>query len=607
MPSIKIREQDNTTVMVQNQSTDAVFIPGFIASNNANLTSLNAPEAFVPTYCKNLDDFKELFGSVAPAFKTDQLYHVYSPEEPWGFAAGVDCPSTVDPVMITAGTYDYGYSMAYTLLAKGLPVVYCRVNDNVGEIAAEFTDETSLNAFATEQNVGKICSFEDASKKITLYKVVEKTVQSETTYVLEETNNIKDPSVDDMYSALSGIFVETVKRTNSEVFAGTSESSLSCTLSNAPGTEDDELMITVLVGETEETMVEQTLGTDYTVAENVVSFETGHIPAAGTIIDITYSYFDAKARVRKDSVFDLVSGVGDFDVKYLTSGGYPSFGYLDGENVSGDGNIGYLVVANMLGVASDVTGRGDCIALIDHTNYLDRPVNPLNSKSIFYRLNNDTSSLGGEDGQFGAMFTPWCEYTVMRGVNALMAGSFGYLCALAESIQSNGDWLAIAGVNRGRPTNLIAPYETTNIITNKIADAYNELDGAKGICLNAITYVRPYGYVIWGNRTLKVNGDTLTATSYVNIRNMISDIRKVAFNASRSLMFEQNNEILWINFKAKVAPLLDKLVSGYGIKKYNLVRQPSDAKNKLVCSIIIYPTYAVEAFDITIVLEDDET
>ena len=261
----------------------------------------------------------------------------------------------------------------------------------------------------------------------------------------------------------------------------------------------------------------------------------------------------------------------------------------------------------MLGVASDTSGRGDCLALIDHTNYLDRPVNPLNSNSIFYRLNEDNSSLGGEDGQFGAMFTPWCEYSVMRGVNALMPGSFGYLCALAESIQSNGNWLAIAGVNRGRPTNLIAPYETTNIITNKIADEYNELNGEKGICLNAITYIRPYGYVIWGNRTLKENIDTLTATSYVNIRNMISDIRKVAFHASRSLMFEQNNEILWINFKAKMTPLLDKLVSGYGIKKYNLVRQPSDAKNKLVCSIIIYPTYAVEAFDITIVLEDDET
>ena len=494
MPSIKIREQDNTTVMVQNQSTDAVFIPGFIASNNANLTSLNAPEAFVPTYCKNLDDFKELFGSVAPAFKTDQLYHVYSPEEPWGFAAGVDCPSTVDPVMITAGTYDYGYSMAYTLLAKGLPVVYCRVNDNVGEIAAEFTDETSLNAFATEQNVGKICSFEDASKKITLYKVVEKTVQSETTYVLEETNNIKDPSVDDMYSALSGIFVERAKITRAQSFAG-DNTTTEFTLNNAPGTEDGALMIEVTVTPSGGTAQTKTLGTDYTVSGKVVTFATA--PAEGDTVAVTYSYFDATARVKKDSVFDLVSGVGDFDVKYLTSGGYPSFGYIDGENVSGDGNIGYLVVANMLGVASDVTGRGDCIALIDHTNYLDRPVNPLNSKSIFYRLNNDTSSLGGEDGQFGAMFTPWCEYTVMRGVNALMAGSFGYLCALAESIQSNGDWLAIAGVNRGRPTNLIAPYETTNIITNKIADAYNELDGAKGICLNAITYVRPYGYVLW--------------------------------------------------------------------------------------------------------------
>ena len=601
MPSIKIREQDNTTVMVQNQSSDAVFIPGFVTSNATHLTSLTAPKAFVPTYVKTLDDFKELFGSVAPVFITDQIYHKYTSDEPWGFAPNVDCPDTVNPVMVTAGTYDYGYSMAYTLLAKGLPVVYCRVNGDIGDIEAEFTSLQDAQAWAvtqdTEQNfvnIGKICSVTDA-EKVTLYRVVQLTE----TPSLEVTSNIKEPSIEDMYQALSGIFVESEKRTTTETETGDGQTT-EFALENTPVVEGGTPVIAITVNNER-----KTYGTDFTVSGDTVTFASA--PGDGANIVIQYSFYDSEARVKKDSVFDLVSGVGDYDIKYLTSGGYPSFGYIDGENTSGDGNVGYLVVANMLGVASDTSGRGDCLALIDHTNYLDRPVNPLNTYSLFYRLNEDNSSLGGEDGQFGAMFTPWCEYSVMRGVNALMPGSFGYLCALAESIQSNGNWLAIAGVNRGRPTNLIAPYETTNIITSKIADEYGELNGAKGICLNAITYIRPYGYVIWGNRTLKENNDTLTATSYVNIRNMISDIRKVAFHASRSLMFEQNNEILWINFKAKMTPLLDKLVSGYGIKKYNLVRQPSDAKNKLVCSIIIYPTYAVEAFDITIVLEDDET
>lgn len=601
MPSIKIREQDNTTVMVQNQSSDAVFIPGFVTSNVNYLTSLTAPKAFVPTYVKTLDDFKELFGAVAPVFADDQLYHKYTTEEPWGFAPAVDCPNTVDPVMITAGTYDYGYSMAYTLLAKGLPVVYCRVNGDIGNIEAKFTDMSDANGWANTQNseqkyvnIGKICSV-TVAEKVTLYRVVQLT----STPSLEITSNIKEPSIEDMYQALSGIFVETERDTTTETKTGDGQTK-EFALEHTPIVEGGAPIIAITVGN-----VRKIYTTDFTVSGNTVSFNIA--PDDGASIVIQYSFAVSITRVKKDSVFDLVSGVGDYDIKYLTSGGYPSFGYIDGETASGDGNEGYLVVANMLGVASDTSGRGDCLALIDHTNYLDRPVNPLNSNSIFYRLNEDNSSLGGEDGQFGAMFTPWCEYSVMRGVNALMPGSFGYLCALAESIQSNGNWLAIAGVNRGRPTNLIAPYETTNIITNKIADEYNELNGEKGICLNAITYIRPYGYVIWGNRTLKENIDTLTATSYVNIRNMISDIRKVAFQASRSLMFEQNNEILWINFKAKMTPLLDKLVSGYGIKKYNLVRQPSDAKNKLVCSIIIYPTYAVEAFDITIVLEDDET
>lgn len=599
MPSIKIREQDNTVVMVQNQSTDAVFIPGFVTSNVNYLTSLTAPKAFVPTYCKTLDDFKELFGAIAPVFSTDQIYHKCTSDEPWGFAPDIDCPNTVDPVMITRGTYDYGYSMAHTLLAKGLPVVYCRVNGDIGEIEAKFTTLKDAQDWAAVKEEGeyvnaeKICSV-TIDGEVTLYRATQ-------TGTAEVTSNIKEPSIEDMYQALSGIFVEEANRVTTEIATGNAQTT-EFTLEHTPVVSGETPIVKVTVNNDR-----KTYGTDFTVSGNTVTIEPA--PGANATIIIEYSFHDDYARVRKDSVFDLVSGVGDYDVKYLTSGGYPSFGYIDGENTSGADNTGYLVVANMLGVASDTSGRGDCLALIDHTNYLDRPVNPLNANSLFYRLNNNGTfaSLGGEDGQFGAMFTPWCEYSVMRGVNALMAGSFGYLCALAESIQSNGNWLAIAGVNRGRPTNLIAPYETTNIITNKIADEYNELNGTKGICLNAITYIRPYGYVIWGNRTLKENIDTLTATSYVNIRNMISDIRKVAFQASRSLMFEQNNEILWINFKAKMTPLLDKLVSGYGIKKYNLVRQPSDAKNKLVCSIIIYPTYAVEAFDITIVLEDDET
>ena len=79
------------------------------------------------------------------------------------------------------------------------------------------------------------------------------------------------------------------------------------------------------------------------------------------------------------------------------------------------------------------------------------------------------------------------------------------------------------------------------------------------ISLNPIVKVQNYGYCIWGNRTLFPNiatkahkdGD-LAASSFLNIRNLISDVKKTVFRAARQMTFEQNSAILWVKFKSLV-------------------------------------------------------
>lgn len=540
MPNIRITEQDLTAVSVNVQTEDVVFIPGFVSSVARSPASL--VKAMVPTYCETVEEFEMYFGASTPLFLLDQEY------------AATNWKSYAIPsggIMRRAGDADYGYLMAKRLLQMGIPVVYCRCNGDIGPMYGTFDTESELPASSTllPTDVGKVAFVSDTS---TYYIIVNTTdeqgqdiIQFRKTHYANENeglNNIVDPSIDDLYAFMRGVQIN----------------SLGCPVRDQYGAVVPEI---------------------------------------------------------DNNMFALVSDPGTFNIKYLTSGGYPTFEFSSGNN--------NIIVYNMLQASGSNSGRQDCIALIDHSNKPDRNLSPsyvvtettesgdsvVTDCSVYYAVNNlatytDTSEIALFDnyGDHAAMFTPWCEYTTSDGQITAMAGSYGFLTALANSLMTNGNWLAIAGVNRGRPPYFVQPYLTGQILTNKIADEYSSYN----IAINAITDIKPYGYTIWGNRTLRNNRGVLTASSYLNIRSMISDIRKIAYQASRALMFEQNNDILWVNFKAKMSPLLDKLVSGYGLKKYSITKLNSTEKNKLIAKITIYPIYAVEAFDITIVLEDDD-
>jgi phage tail sheath protein FI len=183
----------------------------------------------------------------------------------------------------------------------------------------------------------------------------------------------------------------------------------------------------------------------------------------------------------------------------------------------------------------------------------------------------------------------------------IMPASYGYLSAMAKSIRNNPSWLAVAGVARG-----LVPYigdlNTSRRLTNTIANSYQPRDDTS---INAITNIRPYGLTIWGNRTLKHNIGNLTATSFLNTRNLISEVKKIAYITAKSLIFEQNTDVLWINFRAGITPLLDRMLSGQGLTNYKIIRKATTERAKVVAEIRLSPIDAVEDFDITVVITDD--
>ena len=309
---------------------------------------------------------------------------------------------------------------------------------------------------------------------------------------------------------------------------------------------------------------------------------------------------------------DKLLDKGEYSVKYITSGAYPTYELVFYDEKSGEYKDAGIVDA-MINCAYT---RGDAFALIDHSNNPERSLKATDGSGSVYAHIKKTEGSGipnsDERNTFATMFTPWATYSCplapAKHTTQLMPASFAYLTGMAQSVVVNPNWLAIAGVNRGLAPSIKA-LNTVERLTNTIADAYQPRDER---AINAITNIKPYGLTIWGNRTLVSNGEgNLTGKSFLNIRSLICDIKKVAYTAAKSLLFEQNTEILWNKFKAQIMPTLDKMVHGYGLSNYKIIKATTKyngdplAKGEIAAVIKIYPIYAVEDFEITVVMSDE--
>lgn len=296
-----------------------------------------------------------------------------------------------------------------------------------------------------------------------------------------------------------------------------------------------------------------------------------------------------------------------FDIRFLTSG-------IDAVNN-----------ASLIGVADE---RQDCVALIN----LDETATGFDYKVATIRAGFVT-----KPSVYAAGFTPWfySEHpTLIKGVENLtevaskpsteeaekvaIPAAYGYLFAYGRMLANNAaEWQAVAGPERGIIPELsdvfyTYSYEDVEILQARSADALVELDDANdnvGIAINPIAWVRPNGYILYGNRTLKTNDakKKTTAQSFLNIRNGVNAIKKVMYDAGRTFVFEQNTEVLWINFRNYITPLLDRMQSSDGLLGYTFVKVATDAKARLKAKLTVIPVEAVEDFDLDVYLVDDLT
>lgn len=329
------------------------------------------------------------------------------------------------------------------------------------------------------------------------------------------------------------------------------------------------------------------------------------------------------------SVFNKLQDKWTYNIKFITTGSYSVLDVVSGSRKP---------IVEMLSMIAAV--RGDSIALLDHaesvtditTVYSDinTMVSTENMIKNYYTLspaNGTTQTLDtisvtvGKNRKteitlkYSAVFAPWGvfrNYTpniVALEDQVKLPGSFAYLLSLANSITTydSPDYYAIAGVTRG-----LVPHiqDLSTVVTGAEAESVQVRTKDK-VSINPLVNVQGYGFCIWGNRTLFPNvssvkntdGD-LAASSFLNIRVLASDVKKIIYAACQKYTFETNSTELWLKFKSDVEPTLQKMVSNGSLQDFELTKLTTTEKATLSVYVKLVTIYAVEDFDITIGLTD---
>lgn len=281
----------------------------------------------------------------------------------------------------------------------------------------------------------------------------------------------------------------------------------------------------------------------------------------------------------------------NYDFRYIMTG------YLSGGEAT----------ENIINVAKE---RGDCIALLDIDSSVYRGEIARDTK-----INNIISEANGYTADKNcAIFLPTVVYDLKRSKNyedifknMRFPASFHYLTCVANASERYAEWYAASGFTRG-----VSPFGITTTdftIGEAIIDKLQPRKQVGGLkhAVNVIAKFRNQ-YLLWGNRTANTlragDGSDLIASDFLNIRQLCCTLKKQIYVACRQLTFDPNSEMLWINFKNKIRPILEKMKADQGIQDYEFVKIANAPKATLKAQIRIVPIEAVEDFEIDVTLED---
>lgn len=272
--------------------------------------------------------------------------------------------------------------------------------------------------------------------------------------------------------------------------------------------------------------------------------------------------------------------------------------------------------------------RKDCVVLYCKTgsSYAEGEISILENKCNY--IGNSTDASTSDKGFFSdEVKQPVGKYVIpfyaINGIhkiadtNTILEAHEAYVLAFLNNINNGyAEWNAVAGATKGLiPGN----YKVDGFLKESEIDSmqlriYDNENNS--IAINPIVNMNPWGMRIWGNRTClpnknvlnsgtpDPNSDQLVASSFANVRILICDIKKALYKAARRCQFEQNSDVLWVNFTSQVNTLLEQMKQSYGIAAYRWIREETTERAKIKAILRIVPIEAVEDFDLTVELAD---
>ncbi len=247
------------------------------------------------------------------------------------------------------------------------------------------------------------------------------------------------------------------------------------------------------------------------------------------------------------------------------------------------GHASTAVIEALLEVCQD---RGDCLAIVD-------PPFGLTVKEIVHWQNGQHPlNTTRFDSDFGAMYWPWVKiHDSHNAVDVWVPPSGNVMATIARSDTLSAPWFAPAGLTRGNVVGI------TDVFNRPTLEERDLMYGNRN-CVNPIVqFSDSDGFVIWGQKTLQRRP---TALDRVNVRRLMFNIEKRIRTASKSLLFEPNDEQFRNNFVNICSRILEDVKTGRGL--HDFIIDAGDElntadvidRNEFRARIGIQPTKSVE-------------
>jgi hypothetical protein len=235
--------------------------------------------------------------------------------------------------------------------------------------------------------------------------------------------------------------------------------------------------------------------------------------------------------------------------------------------------------------------RADSIYIVTTPDYdLFTPTTGIEQDQILPQEAVDNLYNSGIDSNYTATYYPWVlTRDSVNNTQIYIPPTAEVTRNLALTDNIAFPWFATAGYTRG----IVNSVKARKKLSQEDRDVLYE--GR----INPIATFSDVGTVIWGNKTLQVKQSALDR---INVRRLLLQARKLISAVSVRLLFEQNDDIVRQQFLDSVNPILDAIRRDRGLYDFRVTvsNSPEDLdNNRLVGSIYIKPTRALEFIDIT--------